>query len=299
MLLQFRSTKRGALRPGQRRGVGSVEYTLIASLILTVLVLSVSVFSHSTKQQMNHLATNISADDLSDDRFEMEETLSPTNSSNDTALLICFMVLSGVSLVTLGLTIARDVRRRRHRMQWKRSALLKKNFEVMQAVRRKHSYFKRLLRDELASSVLDQCKVRNFMTEEVATVSPDLSVHDAIDHLEENQLRRVLVKNNDGTLAGVVSRKDIALQGGKLVRDIMTDNPKTVGLETKIQFALTVLLQNRISCLPVVDNENQLLGVISTSDLMIMLHCLLSELHEKYASESKPVEGEHLVSTSH
>ena len=297
MLLQFRETKSDARCLCQRRGIGSVEYVLIASLILTVLVLSISVFGHNTKQKMNQLATNISTEDLSDDAFEMDEALSLNDdASDDAALFICFMFLSGVSLIALGLTVARDVRRRRHRKDWKRQhrTLLKKNFRAMAAVQRKHDLFKRLLGDELSQSMLDHCKVRNFMTEEVVTVAPDLPVQDAIDQLQESQFRRVIVKNSNGTLAGVVSIKDIAMKEGKLVRDIMTDNPKTVGLETKVHFALTVLLQNRISCLPVVDDDNHLIGVISTSDLMIMLHCLLSELQKNQMSE---LPGNRLVST--
>ncbi|MEF3130981.1 CBS domain-containing protein [Rhizobium sp. 268] len=52
------------------------------------------------------------------------------------------------------------------------------------------------------------------------------------------------------------------------VRSIMTSNPTTIGPNAKVWEAANVMLDNRISGLPVVDQSGDLLGIISESDFL-------------------------------
>jgi CBS domain-containing protein len=54
----------------------------------------------------------------------------------------------------------------------------------------------------------------------------------------------------------------------KTVADIMTREPISVRPETPIQTAIEILAKQRISGLPVLDDDGKLVGVISESDLM-------------------------------
>jgi CBS domain-containing protein len=54
----------------------------------------------------------------------------------------------------------------------------------------------------------------------------------------------------------------------KTVEQIMTPSPITVNPETPLKDAISILVENKLSGLPVVDKENKLVGVISESDLM-------------------------------
>jgi len=54
----------------------------------------------------------------------------------------------------------------------------------------------------------------------------------------------------------------------KTVAEIMTPNPITVRRDTPIQNAIQILAERRISGLPVVDDAQKLIGIISESDLM-------------------------------
>lgn len=54
----------------------------------------------------------------------------------------------------------------------------------------------------------------------------------------------------------------------KTVADVMTADPITVGPDTPLKEAITLLAENRISGLPVVDGSGQLMGVLSETDLM-------------------------------
>ena len=53
----------------------------------------------------------------------------------------------------------------------------------------------------------------------------------------------------------------------KTVADVMTANPTTVSPQTSLQEAIEILAEKKISGLPVVDENQQLVGVISETDL--------------------------------
>lgn len=54
----------------------------------------------------------------------------------------------------------------------------------------------------------------------------------------------------------------------KTVADVMTHNPLTVRPDTPITEVIKTLAEHRISGLPVLDANNQLVGVVSETDLM-------------------------------
>ncbi|MDJ0535274.1 MAG: CBS domain-containing protein [Xenococcaceae cyanobacterium MO_207.B15] len=54
----------------------------------------------------------------------------------------------------------------------------------------------------------------------------------------------------------------------KTVADIMTPNPISVTPKTPLQEAITLLVEKKISGLPVIDEQGKLVGMISESDLM-------------------------------
>ncbi|MBN4050703.1 MAG: hypothetical protein COA82_11290 [Alkaliphilus sp.] len=53
-----------------------------------------------------------------------------------------------------------------------------------------------------------------------------------------------------------------------LVKDIMTTNVITVKKEEKIENAVKILMDNNFSGMPVVDDENKVIGIITEGDLI-------------------------------
>ena len=76
-----------------------------------------------------------------------------------------------------------------------------------------------------------QLMARDCMTPECVTVSPDVSLDDCVQLLEEKQIRRAIVVTPDGRCCGIISQSDIAEaladRAGELVRAISrpTDAP--------------------------------------------------------------------------
>jgi CBS domain-containing protein len=54
----------------------------------------------------------------------------------------------------------------------------------------------------------------------------------------------------------------------KTVAEVMTSSPLKVKPETSLKEAIQILVENKISGLPVIDNQEKLVGILSESDLM-------------------------------
>ncbi len=129
--------------------------------------------------------------------------------------------------------------------------------------------------------------VENWMNPNVITVDADDSMLDATKLLKEHNIRHLPVLEK-GKLVGVITDRDLkraapsdatALEAHELlylianikVREIMTKNPITVPYNFTIEEAAELLLQARISGMPVVDKDGDVIGTITQTDLFKVL----------------------------
>jgi CBS domain-containing protein len=119
--------------------------------------------------------------------------------------------------------------------------------------------------------------VRNILQTKgnaVHSVSPDTSVYDALESLEEKNLGSLVVIDN-GKLVGIFTERDYArkviLKGRSskdtLIRDIMSGHPIYVTPDTTIEGCMQLMTNKYIRHLPVIDRE-ELIGVISIGDVV-------------------------------
>ncbi len=120
--------------------------------------------------------------------------------------------------------------------------------------------------EEQVEQVKKVKRAERFIVEDVISISPDETVDYAIFLMEKNDIDGLPVVE-DGKVVGVISKKDIAVKQGKLVRDIMTGEPITVPENVTAEEALTLMFEHRIDRLPVVNSEGKLVGIITMSDL--------------------------------
>jgi acetoin utilization protein AcuB len=129
--------------------------------------------------------------------------------------------------------------------------------------------------------------VENWMNPKVVTVDADDSMLDATKLLKEHGIRRLPVLEK-GKLVGVVTDRDLkraspsdatSLEAHELlylianikVREIMTRNPITVPYNYTIEEAAEILLQAKISGMPVTDKDGDVIGMITQTDLFKVL----------------------------
>jgi CBS domain-containing protein len=109
---------------------------------------------------------------------------------------------------------------------------------------------------------------------EVFAIGPDAPVIDAIRLMAEKRIGAVVVMQA-GRLVGILSERDyarkIVLQGRSSkdtpVRDIMTSDVISVGLNDTADRCMQLVTDKRIRHLPVLDGGN-VLGVVSIGDLV-------------------------------
>ncbi|MGD2036612.1 MAG: CBS and ACT domain-containing protein [Desulfobacterales bacterium] len=132
--------------------------------------------------------------------------------------------------------------------------------------------------------------VKNWMSKKVITIDADDSMEDAMGLLKEHGIRRLPVMKN-GKLVGIVTDRDLknasasdatTLEIHELlylltkvkVKDIMTKDPITVPPDYTVEETAQVLLESKISGAPVVDENGEVVGIITQSDLFRVLMSL-------------------------
>jgi len=129
--------------------------------------------------------------------------------------------------------------------------------------------------------------VKNWMTKNVISITSATSLPEAHKLMSDYNIRRLPVVEN-GRLVGIVTRGDVReaepsdatslsiWEGNYLlaklhVDRIMTRNPLTISAEATIEEAAKIMLENKVSGLPVVDQEQKVVGIITESDIFRMV----------------------------
>ena len=112
-----------------------------------------------------------------------------------------------------------------------------------------------------------------IMTTEVTALYEYVSAGDAIEllrtlHEELEQMFYVYVLNRRGHLIGVLSMRDLILaRPARLLRDIMRPGGVSVVATMDQEEVAKLMHEKRYLALPVVDNENKLVGLITADDI--------------------------------
>ena len=108
----------------------------------------------------------------------------------------------------------------------------------------------------------------------VLTISPDASVAEAAAFLAEHRIGAVVVSANGTRPDGILSERDIVRQIGRSgaavldgkVADIMTSDVQTCAMGEDAWVILERMTKGRFRHLPVVDENGDMLGVVSIGD---------------------------------
>ncbi|MFM1946855.1 MAG: hypothetical protein RL207_1138 [Bacteroidota bacterium] len=103
------------------------------------------------------------------------------------------------------------------------------------------------------------------------TLLENALVQDALQLMKENSIGGIPVVNEQKVLKGILTNRDLRFEKNMLrpVAEIMTsENIITTGETTDLTTAEVILQQNRIEKLPVVDEQNRLIGLITYRDII-------------------------------
>ena len=125
--------------------------------------------------------------------------------------------------------------------------------------------------------------VKNYMTSNIITVSEDTKVLEALDLMKENNFHRLPVVRNE-KMVGLITEEIIQenspstatslsihemnyLLTKTTVGDIMHKEVITIEAEDLLEEAAVLMLENEVGALPVVENGNKVIGIITDKDL--------------------------------
>ena len=126
--------------------------------------------------------------------------------------------------------------------------------------------------------------IKDWMTKDVLTVDENTSLMRATRMMKENSIRRLPVVSH-GKLIGIVTDRDVKdaspskttsldihelyyLLSEMKVKDVMTSKPVTLTGDDTLEKAAVVMLEDKISGMPIVDKLDHLIGLLSETDVL-------------------------------
>jgi CBS domain-containing protein len=128
----------------------------------------------------------------------------------------------------------------------------------------------------MVSSMLEGLSVKDIMTKNVETLTPETSVSDALNTMFTHRHMGYPVMDGD-QLVGIVTFEDISHvpenERNIPVKDIMSKNLILASEDEPVFNTLDKISKNNIGRLPVTENE-KLVGIISKTDIMKVLEMM-------------------------
>ncbi len=126
--------------------------------------------------------------------------------------------------------------------------------------------------------------IRDWMAKDVMTVDENTSLMRATRVMKENSIRRLPVVAH-GKIIGIITDRDVKdaspskttsldvhelyyLLSEMKVKDVMTPNPSVLDSSDSLEKAAVVMLDGKISGLPVTDSSGYLVGLLSETDVL-------------------------------
>lgn len=134
-------------------------------------------------------------------------------------------------------------------------------------------------------------KVAEVMTRDPLSVLPGESVGKAEELMAENNIRQIPVIEGR-ELVGIITDRDVRAHVSRslgespeahekarrtCVRDLMTTDPTSLGPDDDLREAIELLIEEKFGAIPVVDEAEGLVGIVSYVDV---LRCFLDRLEE-------------------
>lgn len=126
----------------------------------------------------------------------------------------------------------------------------------------------------------------------LTTVAPGDTVQEAMELMRDRGIGAVIVVQ-DGRLVGIFSERDCLNKVSSIgrnpwetkVRDVMTSKVHYVTLDTEVSQGLALMTERFLRHLPVLDEKQNILGIVSIGDLVkakIADQCFTIEQLERY-----------------
>jgi IMP dehydrogenase len=126
--------------------------------------------------------------------------------------------------------------------------------------------------DEQADCVIRVKRSESLVVESPLTISPEVSVEQARQKMEEVGVGGLMVLDEENHLLGIITKRDVLLapQDDIPLSQVMTPRKRliTAPQDETLEEARRTLFEHRIEKLPLVDKEDHLAGLITAQDIV-------------------------------
>ena len=147
-------------------------------------------------------------------------------------------------------------------------------------------------------SSVQKRRVREVMSREIVSLHADATIHEALSTMVENSVTALPVVDSRDRCVGIFTTTDLLdltwdveddvyqmdvvdpisrrllvdkltqSLGNETVSSYMSEDVSTVGCETTLAMAARDMLRSHVHHLPVVDDKDRLVGIVSTTDIL-------------------------------
>lgn len=114
-------------------------------------------------------------------------------------------------------------------------------------------------------------QIKSIMSKKVKTISGAAKLQEAYALMQELRVRHLPVLNDDGDVFGVISYKNLITNKSTLsmpVELFMSTPVAEVHESTSVKKAIFKMLEQKISSLLITNDDNEVVGIVTTDDLL-------------------------------
>lgn len=149
--------------------------------------------------------------------------------------------------------------------------------------------------DFYIKKVFEETTIEEVMTIPVITIDHEAQFHEVADKMREHRLRHLPVVDKDKKILGVISERDMyklispkrredgtsyydpAELDGFILKQVMTTPVITAGPKDSLKVAIQIFVEGKYGCLPIVDQDKKVLGVLTQFDFLIIADQIIRE----------------------
>lgn len=101
------------------------------------------------------------------------------------------------------------------------------------------------------------------------TVGEIIDILREMEELEEDELYRIYITDEEDSVIGAITPADLILNKPEVkVKDIMTEDIDVIRNDVDINEAIELIAKYDLLTIPVIDEENKLIGAVNTHDII-------------------------------
>jgi CBS domain-containing protein len=118
--------------------------------------------------------------------------------------------------------------------------------------------------------------VGQLMTKKLETINPSNTAQEAAKKMRDKEVSSLVVTNSDDKPIGIVTERDLVRQvctkdvssNSIIVHHIMSSPIATIDANSSVEVAADIMVQDKVRHLLVMEDENKVLGIVTSSDFL-------------------------------